>query len=65
MHPCLGNWMAIGHVDVYYTEAVHAFSAGIKCRHCSLCTDSPVNIRQKWSSLELIATEGFWCQMLY
>ena len=26
--------MAIGHVVVYFARAGHAFSAGIKCRHC-------------------------------
>ena len=32
MHPCLGNRVANGHAVVYYA---HAFSAGIKYRHCS------------------------------
>ena len=27
--------MAIGRAVVYYARAAHAFSAGIKCRHCS------------------------------
>ena len=34
MHPCLGNWVAIGRVVVYYAQASQAFSAGIKWRHC-------------------------------
>ena len=34
MHPCPGNWVAIGHAVVYFAQADHAFSAGIKCRHC-------------------------------
>ena len=32
MHPCPGNWVAV----VYFAQAIHAFSAGIKCRHCKL-----------------------------
>ena len=34
MHPCPGNWMAIGRAVVYYDRAVQAFSAVTKCRHC-------------------------------
>ena len=26
--------MAIGRADVYFSRAIHAFSAGFKCRHC-------------------------------
>ena len=37
MHPCPGNWVAVGPTVVYYVRAVHQFSAGIKCRHC-ICT---------------------------
>ena len=37
-HPCSGNWVAIGRAVVYYSRAVHAFSAGIKCRHSILLT---------------------------
>ena len=36
MHPCPGNWMTIGHAVVYFAQAAHSFSAGIKCRHCSI-----------------------------
>ena len=35
MHPCPGNWVAIGCAVVYSARAAHAFSAGIKCWHCS------------------------------
>ena len=35
MHPCPGNWVAIGRAVVYYARGDQAFSAGIKCRHCS------------------------------
>ena len=28
--------MAYGRAVVYFTRAAHAFSAGIKCSHCSL-----------------------------
>ena len=31
MHP--GNWVAIKHAVVYYAQAAHTFSAGIKSRH--------------------------------
>ena len=32
MHPCPGNWVAIGCVVMYYAQA---FGAGIKRRHCA------------------------------
>ena len=35
MHPCLGNCVATRHAVVYHARTAHAFSAGIKCRHCS------------------------------
>ena len=31
--------MAIGCVVVHYAGAAHAYSAGIKCRHCTSCSD--------------------------
>ena len=34
MHPCPGNWVAIGRAVVYCARAAHAFSAEIKCRYC-------------------------------
>ena len=34
MHPSPGNWAAIVCAVVYYARPAHAFSAGIKCRHC-------------------------------
>ena len=34
-HPCPGNWVVFGCAVVYYALAVHAFSTGIECRHCS------------------------------
>ena len=33
MHPCPGNWVAIGCPVVYYARLPNAISAGIKCRH--------------------------------
>ena len=36
MHPYPGNWVAIGHAVVYYALAARKFSAGIKCRHCTI-----------------------------
>ena len=36
MHPCQGNRVAIGRVVVCHALAAHAFSAEIKCRHCSV-----------------------------
>ena len=35
MHPCPGNWVAIGRAVVYSARAAHAFSAGTKCQHKS------------------------------
>ena len=35
MHPCPGNFVAIGRVVVYYARASHTFSAVIKCRYCT------------------------------
>ena len=32
--PDPGIWVATGRAVVYYPQAAHAFSAGIKCRHC-------------------------------
>ena len=34
IHPWPRNWVTIGRAVVYYARAPHAFSAGIKCRHC-------------------------------
>ena len=34
LHPCLGNWVAIGRPVVFHAQTAHAFSAGIKCRYC-------------------------------
>ena len=34
-YPCPGNWLAIEHAVMYYAQAAHVFSAGIKCWHCS------------------------------
>ena len=36
IHPCQGNWVAIGHTVVYYGQAANALRSGIKCRHCML-----------------------------
>ena len=36
MHPCPGNWIAIGRAVMYTAETAQAFSAGIKRRHCML-----------------------------
>ena len=33
MHPCQGNWVAIGRAVIYYAWAAQALRAGIKCRH--------------------------------
>ena len=35
MQLCPGKSVAIGHAVVYFAQAAHAFSAGIKCRYCS------------------------------
>ena len=34
MHPCPGNWVAIGSAVVYYPRAAQAFDSGIRYRHC-------------------------------
>ena len=36
MHPCPGNWVAIGRAVVYYARAAQALDARIKCQHCIL-----------------------------
>ena len=38
MHPCPGNQVAISRSVVHYARSAHAFSAGIKCCHCSGCS---------------------------
>ena len=38
MHPCPGDSMAITRTVVYFACPAHAFSAGIKCWHCSSTT---------------------------
>ena len=35
IHALETNWVVIRRAVVYYSLAAHAFSAGIKCRHCS------------------------------
>ena len=35
MQLCPGKLVAIGHAVVYFAQTAHAFSAGIKCRHCT------------------------------
>ena len=47
MHTCSGNYLAIGSAAVYYAGAAQAFSAGIRCRHCSFrCGDSIFTLKQ-------------------
>ena len=36
MHLCPDNFVPIGRVVVYNARAAQAFSAGIKCRHCTV-----------------------------
>ena len=55
MHPCPGNQVAIGSAFVHYAQAAHAFSAGIKCRHCiapsmdqSIYTHMILSIHIQW-----------------
>ena len=45
IHPCQGNRVAIGHTVVCYARAAHAFSAGIKCRHCIDIILGPLRIK--------------------
>ena len=37
-HPYPREWFADGRAVVYYARVAHAFSAGIKCRHCMLAS---------------------------
>ena len=36
MHPCAGNWVVVRRRVVYCARTANAFSAGIKCRHCTV-----------------------------
>ena len=51
MHPCSGNWATIRRAVVYYDPTSHTFSAGSKCRHCSLS-------RKSGKFLPLFGTHG-------
>ena len=35
MHPCPGNWVAIGRAVMYYVMDAQIMCTGIKCRHCT------------------------------
>ena len=54
MQLCPGKLVAIGHAVVYFAQATHAFSAGIKCRHCitsnKLQNISSSKVFMGWSS---------------
>ena len=52
MHPDPGKWMAIRGAVEYYARSTHAFSAGIKCRHCT-CIGLHTN------------RGGFYCSFLF
>ena len=54
MPPYLRNWVAIRRVVVYYAWEAHAFSAGIKWRHCIF----PVRHWMIWGLL----FRFFWCE---
>ena len=47
IHPCPGNWVAMGHSVAYCSQAARAFSAGIKCQHCR----HSGRIARRWFSL--------------
>ena len=53
MHPCPGHCVAIGHAVVYFAEA---FSAGIKCQHCSnhVMSSGSAGFSDKLMDLEII-----------
>ena len=57
IHPCPGNWVAVGRAVEYISRAALAFSAGIKCQHCTCptrrCKDF-INLRMK-GFLQLVA----------
>ena len=46
IHQLPRNWVTIGCAVVYYARAAHAFSAGIKCGHCTL--SSTMNSLMAW-----------------
>ena len=59
MHPFPGEWVAIG--CMCHAQAAHAFSAGIKCRHCSKEHDTFNKMRDKvqiWPVIEDSAEQG-------
>ena len=56
MHPCQGNWVAIGRTVVYYARAAHAFSAGIKYRHCK---NEPSNNQKQLFAISDVRTEDY------
>ena len=45
VQPCLGNWVAIRCAVLYYARSAHAYSAGIKCRHCIISYNEDVRER--------------------
>ena len=47
VHPYPGTWLAIGRAVLYYARLAHAFSAGIKCRHCRSSTDKSLTLPTK------------------
>ena len=46
IHTGPGNWVEIGRAVVYSVRAAHAFSAVIKCRHCTLLFSSTLQTNQ-------------------
>ena len=45
IQPCPGKWVAIRRSVVYYAQAAHVFSAGIKCRYCMSLTPCCTYVR--------------------
>ena len=39
MHPWPEKWVVIGHAVVYYAQAAHTFSAGIKCQYYGVLSE--------------------------
>ena len=58
-----GNWAAIRRAVVYYVQAAHAFSAGIKCRDSTSIAREVDYLRDMQPSLIAPIPVRHWCYM--
>ena len=58
MHSCPENWVAIRCAVVHYAWSAHAFSAGIKCRHCIRYIEKYITTSKK----SKIVVCSFWIE---